>query len=128
MVQTSPSRGPNDNPPVDPRDGHGRQADAPQEIPPRGWRDVLTRVKDEARRDDLSLVSGGMAFYGLLALAPGLAALVSVYGLFSTPADVQRQVASLSKAVPAEVRQLLDEQLTQVVSASGSTKGIGVLL
>jgi membrane protein len=103
-------------------------ADPPPDGDIQRWTGLALRVKDDYQRDDLSLVSGGMAFYGLLALAPGLAALVSVYGLFSTPADVQRQVASLSKAVPAEVRQLLDEQLTQVVSASGSTKGIGVLL
>ncbi len=27
-------------------DSHGRQADSPAEIPERGWRDILLRVKD----------------------------------------------------------------------------------
>jgi membrane protein len=128
MAEMTQGRDLHENQPDDDRDSHGRQADAPHEIPPRGWMDVAKRVKDEAKRDNLSLVSAGMAFYALLALAPGLAAVVSLYGLVSTPEDVQRQVASLSTAVPAEARQLLDDQLTQVVSASGSAKGIGVVL
>jgi membrane protein len=94
----------------------------------RRGRDVALRIKDEIRRDNLSLVSAGVAFYGLLALAPGLAAVVSIYGLVSTPADVRRQVGTLSAAVPAEARHVVDELLTQAVTANSSTKGIGVVV
>jgi membrane protein len=74
MAETPPSRDLHDNDDaIDLRDDHGRRADAPHEIPPKGWKDVAVRVKDEAKRDNLTLVSAGMAFYGLLALAPGLA-------------------------------------------------------
>jgi membrane protein len=129
MAETPPSRELHDNAEgVDLRDDHGRRAEAPHEIPPRGWKDVAVRVKDESKRDNVTLVAAGMGFYGLLALAPGLAAVVSLYGLVADPEDVQRHLASISEAMPAEARTLLDTQLREVVSATGSSKGIGVAL
>src|SRR5690349_14421168 len=42
-------------------DGHGRTADRPSEIPPRGWWDVVTRVKGDIRRPTRpSLPKGGL--------------------------------------------------------------------
>jgi membrane protein len=113
---------------IDLRDDHGNRADAPHEIPAKGWVDVGRRVKDEARDDNVTLVAAGVAFYGLLAVAPGLAALVSIYGLVASPADVARQMEALSTAMPPEARTLLADQLNQVVSTSGSAKGLGVAL
>ena len=57
-------------------DEHGRQATAPTEIPARGWKDVLVRTKAEVKQDRVSLVSAGVAFYGLLAMVPALLAVV----------------------------------------------------
>jgi membrane protein len=129
MAETPPSRDMHENEEgIDLRADHGRRADAPHEIPPKGWKDVAVRVKDEAKRDNVTLVAAGMAFFGLLALAPALAALVALYGLAASPEDVQRHLDSLSSAMPAEAKTLLDTQLREVVSASGSSKGIGVAL
>ena len=44
---------------VDPR---GRDADQPTEIPPTGWKDVLTRVRVEAKDDGVTLMAAGVAF------------------------------------------------------------------
>ena len=41
----------------------------------------------EIEHDNLTLVAAGMAFYGLLALIPGMVALVSLYGLVADPED-----------------------------------------
>ena len=128
MPPTTPSRELHDNKGDDIRVDHGRLADAPHEIPAKGWKDVAVRVKDEAKRDNLTLVAAGMGFYGLLALAPALAAVVSLYGLVADPQDVQRHLDSLTGMVPAEAKALLDTQLRELVSASGSSKGIGVVL
>lgn len=73
----------------------GEYADRPSDIPRRGWKQVLLRVKDEISGDNLSIVSAGVAFYGLLAIFPAIAALVLIYGLFADPADVQRQLAPI---------------------------------
>src|SRR5580765_7836768 len=62
-------------------DGRGRDAESPTKIPARGWKDVLLRVKAEAKADHASLLAAGVALYGLLALVPALIALLSVWGL-----------------------------------------------
>jgi len=103
---------------------HGRDAERPTEIPARGWVDVARRVKDKARNDDASLLAGGVAFFSLLALVPALVALVSIYGLFASEATVTDQVGKVLGAAPAEVRNLVDEQLRAIVR--GSAGGISL--
>ena len=108
-------------------DDRGRSATSPRQMPLRGWIDVAKRVKAEARQDNLTLVSAGIAFYALLSLAPALAAMVSIYGLVSDPADVARQINDLSSTMPAEARQILEDQLTAVAGASGASLSFGVV-
>ncbi|WP_204333455.1 hypothetical protein, partial [Proteus mirabilis] len=55
----------------------GRHAASPVQIPPRGWRDVLTRVYMEFNKDRVLSVAAGVTFYSLLSLFPAVAALVS---------------------------------------------------
>ena len=61
--------------------GRGREAEHPGEIPPRGWKDVVWRSWNEISDQNLFLIAGGVTYAVLLALFPGLAALVSLYGL-----------------------------------------------
>src|SRR4051794_4844928 len=60
------------------RDGRGRSAAWPSEIPKRGWWDILMRVKDDISEKNLSLVAAGVAFYVFLAIPSALTALVSL--------------------------------------------------
>src|SRR5262245_1846684 len=66
----------------------GRHADRTRQVPVRGWKDIVVRLKDKIRRDDAPLLAAGVAFFALLALVPSLVALVSVYGLVADPSDV----------------------------------------
>ena len=86
MTTTGSNGGP--APHADGADPRGRDADQPTEIPPTGWKDVLTRVRAEAKDDGVTLMAAGVAFYALLALVPGLVALISIYGLLAEPSDV----------------------------------------
>jgi membrane protein len=106
------------------RDERGRCADQPSDIPKRGWIDIAKRVKSEAKDDNLSLLAGGVAFFSMLSLVPGLVALVSLYGLFADPADVEDQVRDVTKALPSEARELIVDQLTSVVETSSTGLGI----
>jgi membrane protein len=54
----------------------------------------------------------------LLALFPGLAALVSIYGLLLDPNQIEKQVAAMSVMLPEQSRQLLADELHQLASAS----------
>lgn len=107
--------------------GRGREANKPTEIPARGWKDVLARVKAEAKDDGVTLMSAGVAFYALLALVPGLVALISIYGLLAEPSDVQEQITSTLSAAPREVRELVSSQLEAIVSSAGGGAVVGAI-
>lgn len=101
----------------------GRSAETPAQIPTLGYKDVAWRIYQEVSDDRVMLVSAGVTFYLLLALAPLLAALVSVYGLILDPADIAAQAAALSGVVPGGAIDILTEQLERLSAAGGSTLG-----
>src|SRR3954453_8865875 len=79
-----------------PADDRGRDAEHPGRIPSTGWLDVLWRVWGEISEANIFLISGGVTYAILLALFPGLAAAVSVYGLFLDSSKVEQQVGALT--------------------------------
>jgi membrane protein len=108
--------------------GRGRDASSPKEMPPKGWRDVLTRVKAEVKDDHVTLLSAGIAFYTLLAAVPALVAIISIYALVADPADVSRQVVDSLAAAPQEVRQLVQTQLESIVADSGGSTALAAII
>ena len=106
----------------------GRQAKSPGGIPAKGWKDILYRTYQEVSNDRVMLIAAGVTFYLLLALAPTLAAFVSIYGLFFDPAAVQDQVASLSGVLPGGATDILGEQLNMLASADNQTLGFAFAL
>jgi membrane protein len=105
----------------------GRQADTPGQIPAPGWKEIAFRTWKEASKDNISLVSAGVAFYGLMALVPMLGATVLIYGLIATPETVLQNVQSLATTLPKDVAKLVGDQLLNVVETSGGKKGLGLL-
>jgi membrane protein len=105
----------------------GRAADRPGEIPKRGWWLIAKRVKAQIKEDRLSIIAAGVAFYGLLAVFPGLVAVVALYGLFTDPAQVESHAASLSAMLPPDAAQVLMTQLHDLVSTDQTALGIGAI-
>jgi membrane protein len=110
----------------------GREADQPGEIPPRGWKDILWRAWGEVSEQNLFLIAGGVTYAVLLALFPGLAALVSLYGLVFDARQIERQVAALSGLLPPQTQELLSHELHNLVQSSNGALGfaavVGLLL
>jgi membrane protein len=106
---------------------HGRHAERPREIPARGWRDIALRVKREAARDNLSIISAGVAYYAFFAIFPALAAIVLAYGLIADPSAVGSHLASLS-GIPSGVRDMLGQQLAALARQSGGSLSFGVVI
>ena len=96
--------------------GRGRLAAAPHRIPLKGWRDILWRTWLEIGRDRLPAVAGGITFYSLLAIFPGIGAFVSLYGLFADVDKVSKQLDQLAAFVPQEVLSLLGDQMVRLAS------------
>lgn len=98
----------------------GRHAEAPHRIPPKGWKDIALRVKDEIAADHVGLIAAGVAFYGLMALFPAITALLAIGGLMVEPSQIVDQISQLEGVVPDEVMEIIIGQATQV---AGSREG-----
>ncbi len=113
-------------------ESRGRDAQVPSQIPARGWWDILWRVLKRFGPDNVSLVAGGVAMYALLSVFPALAAAVSLYGLFATPADVARQLQGFSAVLPPGVWDIFNTELQSLATHAQSTlsvaAGIGLLV
>jgi membrane protein len=73
---------------------------------------------------DVMLYTGGVSFYAMLAGAPALAILVSVYSLLSTPDIAARQAADLSLLLPDAAQQLFSDELQRLARAPLSVIGV----
>jgi membrane protein len=106
----------------------GREADHPGEIPPRGWKDIFWRAWAEISDQNLFLIAGGVTYAVLLALFPGLAALVSLYGLAFDTAQIEKQVAALSGVLPVQTQELLSQELQSLVEGSKGALGFAAIV
>lgn len=106
----------------------GRQAERPMQVPAKGWKDVLFRVKEEFTRDNISIVAGGVAFFSLLALFPAIAALIAIYGLIASPQDVTQQVQAMGDMMPPEAQGILEMQMSDAAESSSGAMGFGAII
>ncbi len=105
----------------------GQGATSPAEIPARGWWAALKRVVVQFNDDRLMYEAGSVVFFVLLALFPALAALVSLYGLFTDPKTIADHLATLSSVMPSGSMDLLRDQMTRVAANGGTKLSIGVI-
>lgn len=102
----------------------GSQAGTPTAIPSTGWKAILKRVVTQLKEDHVSLLSAGVAFKALLALFPAIIAAISIWGLVSDPATIQRQITSFTSALPEAASSVIEQQMTDVASSgSGALSG-----
>src|SRR5579872_4273176 len=109
-------------------DGRGRSAESPSQIPARGWKDVLLRVYNGIGDDRILANAAAVTFYALLALFPGIAALVSIYGLFADPSTIAKQLDLLNGILPGGALDVIRDQLTLVTQRGTTTLGISFLI
>ena len=69
-----------------------------------------------------------MAFFAFLAIFPAIIAAITLYGLIADPADVARQIESLSGMLPQETQPLIADQLNSVVQSSGGALGFSLIV
>jgi membrane protein len=106
----------------------GLQADRPSEIPRHGWIQILKRAWKEAKKDQVPLISAGVAFYAFLAIVPTLIAVVIIYGLVTDqPQEVTEQLDSFGTALPAQAEQLLHDQLVALTNIPERSLGAGLV-
>ena len=87
---------------------------------------VLWRVVKRVAPDQLGVIAAGVAFYGLLAVFPAIAALMALAGLFTEPDKVVAQLQSFAELLPQQAAQILLSQAKLV--AGTSDQGLSLTL
>ncbi len=100
-------------------------------IPPKDaalwWRAVthVFRLMDEK---NLGLIAAGVAFYAILAVFPGLAATIALWGIVGDPGLALAQLQEFQAVIPADVYRLLAGQLVKLSTTDGLTLGWASLI
>ncbi|QEE47899.1 YihY/virulence factor BrkB family protein [Rhizobium sp. WL3] len=110
------------------RDERGRDARSPGDIPVRGLWDVSLRLLSRLTSDRVTLAAAGVSFYVMLSLFPGLAALVSLYGLIADPTTIAGRLDFLSELLPADGVAMILGQLQALADENNSTLSTGFLV
>jgi membrane protein len=97
-----------------------KKVEKPSKIPFSGCKAIGIGVKDEIGENNVSIISAGVAFYAFLAVFPAIGALVSIYGLAMDPQSLQDQLQRVSQLMPQQAFEIIENQLKDVVSTSGS--------
>ena len=95
------------------------------------WRtsyEVVRQVLDDLGEKNAGLISAGVAFYGLFAIFPGLAATISLFGLLADPAVVDSQLELMRGLMPPSVFSLFEAQIDGLLAAGSATLGLTTLI
>jgi membrane protein len=109
-------------------DRFGRTADTPAEIPAPGWKEIAWRVWGRIGEDRILVIAAGTVFYGILALFPAIAAFVSLYGLFASPADIAGKLDSMASVLPGGAISVVGDQMTRVATTSTGSLGLSAIV
>jgi len=81
---------------------------------------------------DVMLYTGGVSFFIMLAVFPGLAIAIGLYSLLTDPAQVAQQMDALAQVVPAAAQGLITDQLARLVRtphmAVSAQSGVAVII
>lgn len=105
------------------QDAHGRGARSPAEMHPAGWRNVLLRVFHGISEDRITTIAGGVTFFVLLAIFPGLAGLISFYGLFADSGTIAQHLDNLAGIMPEGGLQIIRDELHMLTAQPAQKLG-----
>lgn len=101
-----------------------------RQISRRSWRYLLRRTLREFFRDEALDLAAGLTYYGVLAVLPGLIALISMLGILGRgPESVATILEIAGRVVPATGLDILRPVLERLTQSSAATLGLvlGVL-
>lgn len=85
-------------------------------------KDVINGVWQACRKaydDRVTTIAAGVAFFIVLATFPGIAALVSVYGIFADPGKGSVLLAALPTVLPEQVVEIIGRQTRRIAEQQG---------
>ncbi len=106
----------------------GRFAATPEQIPARGWEDIVVRVWRDISRHRILALAAGVTFYALLAVFPFIAALVAVYSLFADPSTIRSHLDSLASFLPSGAVSVIGDQISLIAAQGRATLGVTTIV
>ena len=95
-------------------------------LPTTVWASAM-RIKNRLVNDNFALIAAGVAFYALLALFPGIAAMVALVGMVLDPATLVPRLENMTAALPDAAREIIIGQVTSVVSTGSDGLSLTVI-
>ncbi|WP_353474072.1 YihY/virulence factor BrkB family protein [Salipiger sp. H15] len=86
-----------------------------------GWMHALWRTWQRMDERNLGLIAAGVAFYAFLSIFPAMAAVIAIWGYWADPIAIAEQMELLVDVIPETAFQLIDAQITQLISTNRST-------
>ena len=71
----------------------------------------------------VSLIAAGVAFFGMFALFPAIAAIIAIFGLLADPTIVVQQLELVKGIIPDETYLLFVGQMGRLLAAQTGTLG-----
>jgi len=90
--------------------------------------DILLRVYKGVSEDRILANAAGVTYYALLALFPGIAAVVSIYGLFADPSAIVSHLDAVAGLVPNGAIDVIRDELARLSNQGSTTLGVGFLV
>jgi len=89
---------------------------------------LIRSVLDRLDRANVSLAAAGVAFFGVFALFPAMAAVIALFGLLADPGVVEAQFALLVEVIPEAPYRLIDGQLDALLATTPDRLGWATIL
>ncbi len=93
----------------------------------RGVFQIALGVWKAISANNISLLSAGVAFYTLLAIFPGLAFIVAMFGILADPAQVQQELLPFKDVLPAEAWNAINAQLLALTRQNSTALSLASL-
>jgi membrane protein len=111
---------------------HARDPPSPRTIRsarrrPRDWTKLLGHVVKRVDRQRVVLVAAGVTFYSLLALFPGIAALVALYGLVADPVTIAQHVDMVAGVLPSGAVDVIRDEIARIIAQPRGALGLTFL-
>lgn len=90
-------------------------------VPIRDLWQFIQALLDRQDRIHMGLIAAGVAFYGMFAVFPGLAAIIALWSLWYDPTVILAYVTVADEFIPEQAAAILHDQVTALL-AGGRTK------
>lgn len=95
---------------------------------PARWADPLSRAWRAFHADNIVSVAGGVSFFAMMAVFPGMAAFVSLYGIFGDVDGARSNLVDLTGLLPADALTFIGDEMSRIAAEQQANLSATVVL